>query len=219
MITFTKLREQLEVSQPVLSRLVRDGMPHVSAGKRKLFDEAAVAEWLVENGLATVVESPGSGLVATTRDDVAKHFGVHVRTVAEWQTDETFPGRPGTRNLRDGCYPLDAIRDWLAKRDALRDGGPQVTTAREEFYALKLERSRYEFEEYKGSLTTVEEVKLEHERQIHVVKKILESMPDKAAKALPASTPASVRAKIVKRWKACVFEVERTLAEAIASDD
>ena len=55
-------------------------------------------------------------LVLLTRDDVASYFGVHVRTVASWLCDPTFPGRPSDRGDRNGCFPVETIRLWLDGR-------------------------------------------------------------------------------------------------------
>jgi hypothetical protein len=221
MVTFTELRTRLGITQPVLSKLVRDGLPHAVEGKRKLFDEAAVAEWLIANGLAEEDRTSATGLVATTRDEVAKYYGVHVRTVAEWQTDPTFPGRPGTRNLRDGCYPLDAITRWLQERDAERLSGPQLGVSgglRDELLSVKLSRERRRDAQEANQLAPIGEVAELLKRQISIAKRLLESLPDKLANMLPADTPAETRGRFIQRAREEIYEAERVIAETLQGD-
>lgn len=222
MITFTELREQLGISQPALSRLIRDGLPVHRDGRRKMFDADEVARWLVDNGRATrkgaATVQPDDRYIARTRKECAAHFGVHLRTVADWLEDETFPGRAGTRGRRDGYFPLEEIEQWLMRRDADRANGPEVANTRDELYQLKLERGRYEFEQYKRNLISIEAVKSEVAKLIAIAKKILESMPFNAAAALPADLSPSVRDEIIRRWQAAVREVEQTLSETVAEE-
>lgn len=219
MLTFTQLREQLGLSQPALTKLINDGLPHTLDGRVKVFEGGEVARWLVDTGRAIKAVADGDNAVskiARTRRECADHFGVHLRTVADWLEDSSFPGRSGTRGHRDGHFPLEEIDKWLRSRDAVRSGGPDVANARDELYALRLERGRYEFEQYKQNLVTLDAVKSENEKLINTAKKILESMPEKAAAAIPEDMPADVRANLIERWRDCVYEIERTLSEAIA---
>ena len=231
MLTSTQLREQLGITQPVLTKLVRDGLPHTldDRGRQKLFDDQAVARWLLDTGRATLEgEDQPKSKVARTRRECADHFGVHVRTVAEWLTDKTFPGHAGRRGDRDGDFPLDEIGQWIDSRDALRNGGPRVETTnkRDELLAVRIrresvrtERDMLALEEDTGRLVSMEAMCELVTRQIHTAKKLLESLPDKAARDLPAELPAATRSAIVQRWRDGVYEVERTLSEMLADDE
>ena len=66
MLTFTQLREQLGLSQPALTKLIRDGLPHTLDGRTKLFDDQAVARWLLETGRATVEGQEDRSKIART---------------------------------------------------------------------------------------------------------------------------------------------------------
>jgi len=214
MISFTSLRKQLGITQPALTRLIADGMPHDMDGRRKLFDERAVAKWLVETGKATIDDNETvSGPVARTRREVADYFGVNLRTVAEWCSDARFPGQPGNRGRRDGHFPLDAISEWIAARDALRRGGPRVETTghqlRDEMLEIKIQRERRRLEEDRGRLAPIDEMAARVARQINTAKQILDSLPEKAARALPDNLPRDTRTAVVKRIRREVIEVER----------
>lgn len=228
MLTFTALRERLGISQPALTKLVHDGLPHALEGRTKVFDERAVARWLLETGRATVEGQEEAGKIARTRRECADHFGVHVRTVAEWLEDPTFPGRSGTRGMRDGEFPLAEIADWMAKRDALRNGGPQNdgSELRDQLLATRIEREtvrtardRLSLEEEQGRLTTIDAMVELVTRQIHIAKTLLEALPDEAAKCLPETLAAAVRADVVRRWRERIYEAERVLSETIAGDE
>lgn len=227
MLTFTQLREQLGLSQPALTKLIRDGLPHTLDGRTKLFEDQAVARWLLETGRATVEGQEDQSKIARTRRECADHFGVHLRTVADWLEDPTFPGRSGTRGMRDGFFPLEAIAEWMAKRDACRNGGPQVegSELRDQLLAAKIKREtvrtardELSLEEEQGRLATIESMAELVTRQINTAKTLLEALPDEAAKALPETIDPAMRAAVILRWRERVYETERMISEAIAGD-
>ena len=227
MLTFTELREQLGLTQPALTKLIHDGLPHTLDGRVKSFDGPAVAQWLVQTGRATVEGQEDASRIARTRRECADHFGVHLRTVAEWLGDPTFPGKSGTRGLRDGCFPLEEIAEWIARRDAVRDGGPQTDASelRDQLLAAKIrregirtQRDELSLEEEQGRLATIESMAELVTRQINVAKVLLEALPDEAAKALPETLEPRVRAEVVRRWRERIYEAERILSETLAGD-
>lgn len=227
MLTFTQLREQLGLSQPGLTKLIREGMPHEVDGRAKVFDDATVARWLVDTGRAVVEGQEEAPQIARTRRECADHFGVHIRTVAEWLLDPSFPGRSGTRGLRDGEFRLDEIADWLAKRDACRNGGPQNdgSELRDQLLAVRIRRGSVQarreelsLEKDEGRLTTIDAMLELVARQINTSKTQLESLPDAAAKVLPETIDPAVRSAVVRRWRELVYEAERTLSETLAGD-
>lgn len=227
MLTFTQLRAALGLSQPALTKLIRDGLPYTLDGRTKVFDDRAVSRWLIETGRAVVEGQEDAGKIARTRRECADHFAVNVRTVAEWLEDPTFPGKSGTRGLRDGCFPLGEIADWMAKRDALRNGGPQNDGAelRDQLLAARIKREtvrtardELSLEEEQGRLTTIDAMLELVTRQINIAKTLLEALPDEAAKALPETLEPAVRASVVRRWRERVYEAERVLSETIAGD-
>lgn len=226
MLTFTQLREQLGLSQPALSKLIRDGLPHSIDGRAKVFDDQAVARWLIETRRAVVEGQEDADKILRTRRECADHFGVHLRTVADWLEDPTVPGRSGTRGLRDGYFPLEEIAQWVAKREALRGvaetAGSELrdqllhATIRQKL--VRIERDELGLKEELGRLTSIESVVELVTRQIHTAKTLLEALPDEAARSLPESLDPEVRAAVVRRWRERVFETERVLSETVAGD-
>lgn len=228
LLTFTELRGQLGITARSLSALVRDGLPHVVERRKKLFDAEAVIQWLLDTGRAEIEPDPPRPRIARTRRECADHFGVHLRTVADWLEDPTFPGRPGNRGQRDGFFPLEEIAEWIAARDAVRQGGPRVDVAdrREELLAVRIqresvrtERDRLFLEEHAGRLTSIEAMAELVTRQIHTCKTLLESLPDRAARDLPPDLPAETRSAIVRRWRDAIYEAERILSEMMTDQD
>ena len=113
MLTFSELAEQLGLTRPALSALVRDGLPYTADKRRKLFDGDEVAAWLVANGHAE--RSPPAPTVAVTREEAAQLLGVHLRTLAGWLRHGDFPGRAGDRGARNGYFPIEEIEAWRAR--------------------------------------------------------------------------------------------------------
>jgi len=226
MISFTELRHQLGITQPALSRLVAAGLPHANNGKRKEFDAHTVARWLLDTGRAIPADSPDvdgpACAIARTRREVADHFGVNLRTVAEWIDDTTFPGRSGNRGRRDGYFPLDEIAEWIAVRDSLRRGGPRVDLSghdlRDEMLSLKIQRERRRLEQEEGELAPIADMIGLVARQISTAKQILDSLPEKAARALPESLPRKTRAAITERIRREIVAIEELLSEAMEGD-
>lgn len=105
-MTTRELCDALGISSRQLTAWRKRGLPATKTGRGYRYDAAAVRRWLIDQGLA----KPQA--IATTRADVAEHFGVHERTVAGWIA----AGAPGS----PGRYDLDAIAAW---RDARRGKG------------------------------------------------------------------------------------------------
>jgi len=189
-------------------------------GRRKIFDEQEVARWLVDNGKATLDGETDGQRVARTRKECASHFGVHLRTLADWLEEPSFPGRAGTRGRRDGYFPLDEIADWIEQRDAGRNGGPRVDLSekRGRLLEIKISREGRKDQEEAGALAPIGDMVEIVQRLTHTAKRMLESVPEEAAKELPAKMPGDKKAAIVRRWRRRIEEIERAISEAIAGD-
>lgn len=106
----TKLCDALSIDRRQLKKWTADGLPCTRDRRgRPDYDPAAVRIWLIDKGLAQDTTT------ATTRDQVAAHFGVSLRTVAGWLAAGA-PGQPG-------AYPLAAIQAWRDKQNADRKPG------------------------------------------------------------------------------------------------
>lgn len=218
MLSFTELREQLGITTRKLSQLVRDGMPHTMDGRRKMFDEDAVVQWLLDTGRAEIKEDPPASRIARTRAECGQHFGVSVDSVAKWHHDPTFPGRPGNRGQRDGYYPLEEIEQWLAARPG-GAGGADPLGLRQQLLAVRLRREQRQDAVEAGEVASLDAIVSSLTRQIHTAKKVLESLPDRAARELPADLPAAVRSAVICRWRDGVYEAEQILSEVLADED
>jgi len=141
----TKLCEALGVTRRQLAAWKKRGLPYTREGARHVFDPTAVRDWLVGEGLA---EAPR---IVRTRDQVAEHYGVHLRTVAGWMAAGC-PGKPG-------AYDLDKIHAWrdhTKKDDPLLAGRSDPELAR--YRMARAELAELDLEERRRNLIPREEV-------------------------------------------------------------
>jgi len=83
---------------------------------------------------------------------------------------------------------------------------------------IKIQRERRRLEEDRGRLAPIDEMAALVARQINTAKQILDSLPEKAARALPDNLPRDTRTAVVKRIRREVIEVERLLSETMVGD-
>ena len=238
LLTFTQLRERLGVSAPTLTGWVKRGLPFTLEKRSKRFDGGQVRDWLIDHGVAKEEsrapdqvggESPEPEKIATTRGETAAHFGVSVRTIADWQRDEGFPGRPGSPGRQDGYYPLGKIETWLRDREALLgsldSNAPSAAGgagSRNAFWHVKAQRAQLELERELGTILDVEETAAFLERLVATARAMLESLPDKVVALLPPDVPDSVRSAVhqsVNQQLDAAYEILEELTRADADDD
>lgn len=112
-VTLRRLRRVLFITRPYGRWLVKRGMPHVRIDGRRMFNPAAVAEWMVCHFIQRDPYTNSTEIV-TTRRDLADTFHVTKRTVARWiQT----PGFPGTKGRDGWLFPISKIHKWLVDRE------------------------------------------------------------------------------------------------------
>ena len=111
-MTGPELCEALEITPKTLTAWKKRGLPYTREGRAHVYQEQDVFAWLVSEGLA---EAPR---VVKTRDLVADHFGVNLRTVATWLAAGA-PGKPG-------AYDLDAIAAWKDDNHTDRRADPML---------------------------------------------------------------------------------------------
>ena len=139
MISFSELAAKLGVTRPTITGWVRQGLPWHGNERRKQFEPQEVRDWLLHAGIAStqpVEAAIDNQPIARNRHEVANHFGVSMRTVADWLTDPSFPGRSGKPGRRDGFFPLTDIAAWWNAKRGNTPGanhtarGPQDRLAR-----------------------------------------------------------------------------------------
>jgi hypothetical protein len=222
-LTAAELRTKLGLTPRRLTLLLRRGMPSEGKGKKRRFDPHAVAGWLQAEGLAK--QDPGSPVadqVATTIAETARDLGVAPRTVAQWLTDPTFPGKAGGPGRRDGYFPLGQIRDWQAATHAA-NGRAAVTDA-EMLAARRLkiqidnDRAQIALEKELGSIADGDEVARFLKRQVATAKALLDETADKVDSRLPGKIPPAVRMRIRQAIEEVIAETLNSLAELAVGD-
>lgn len=220
MLTFTELRNLLGITQRQLSALVNEGMPHSVVKGKKQFDEDAVASWLekhprfeVEPDLPAVAPEPPE-TIYTTRQEVADHFGVSTRTIADWLKKEGFPGRSGGPGQQTGYFPARQIEEWLGtpKGGTYTSSSDRVNQAR----AKKLEIDIAK--ELRG-LIPLDKYESLAVRTCNSARALIESMPDQVVQLLPADTPDETRSKIRKKVDDIAERFLSMLSQLIEGDE
>lgn len=154
-----------------------------------------------------------------TRGAAAKHFGVHSRTVAEWLTDPTFPGKAGTRGKQDGHFPIDAIGEWLRLRernedeaDAEESEGGQLNS---EIKREKLRKLKLANDETEGRLIDADSVRRLFTRSHALANQMLYQLVAAVPACLPTGAGAAAKQEVRRAVQRALDEVSGQLAAAI----
>lgn len=228
MLSAAQLKKKLGLSATRLARLIKQGLPCKGKGAKRKFNPMAVAAWLKQHGHAIEIQNSefriqnAADQVARTIAEAALLLDVAPRTLAQWQTDATFPGQAGTPGRRDGYYPIAAIRTWhLATHGAQsRHGASDAELAAVKRLKAQIEcdRDQVDLERELGTIhdTAAEERLIR--RQIATAKALLEEMADKVQSRLPSKVPPAVRQRIRQAIEEVLAETLNAIAELAAGD-
>jgi phage terminase Nu1 subunit (DNA packaging protein) len=230
MLDADALRAKLSITSEQLTELVAAGMPCVDRDGAKWFEPLAVRDWLFAHKYATTAEAPTPDddappeAIATTRHEAAAHFGVSVRTIADWCLKPGFPGRAGTQGRQDGYFPLRQIGEWLRAHNLAaikplgetpNDAYLAVRTARE---AIRRDADALRLEEMRGRLIDAEETTRLVTRVNALARQILYQLPPKLEAFLPPTTADAVRAEFRRNILHTLDITCGVLAEAIEGE-
>lgn len=190
------------LTETKLRQLIKDGLPVAQSRPKRLFDFEAVASWLVENGKGEPVD-PEAGeepddVVFDTIADLAQAMGVTARTIAVWQADPDFPGRPGARGTRTGYYPFRRIAEWRAKKQRGEDESDperKRLQARSERERIETELKRLQLHRELEQLLDADEVAKFMQHVIGSAVAMLSEIPSQIGEATAASVGA-IRARM-----------------------
>ena len=164
----------------------------------KTVDVAAV----LKAALPIVAAAPSTGGTAHTYQDLAARLGMSgadsVRQLKAW-TARGMPGRPGSPGRRDGAFPVDECRAWIATHTqtaGLSGGdGDEATTAelRKRLLLLELEIREREKLEQLGRLADVGELLGYAQLCVNNAKAIFEAIPDEVLALLDDDDEAKRR--------------------------
>lgn len=203
MIGYDQLAKKLKVSRAKIRGWILEGLPHETKGRKKLFDEARVYDWLIDAGYASDPKADNAGPVLNTRAECARHFGVTDRTVSTWQQDPQFPGEAGTPGKRDGNFPVKKIEAWLGNRKTVTGELDSINAQlkRERLRSLKLDN-----DEREGELVDLESVRRYVVRINHLARRELDTIEAEIPQLLPSDldsvTVKEIRRKVSQRVEA-----------------
>jgi len=193
-----ELQETLGVSKSKFNRWVKEGLPGEKNERGHwVFDEEQVGRWLVERGYAERDESSVAverELLLRTRAEVAEHFGVGVRSVAQWLNRPGFPGSSGDKFERNGVFPARQIDEWL-KHNSLGPYARQSTAdddSNQRLREINIQLKTLELEQRSGVLVDREEVVRFVAQQNAIAKQALGGLPGLLLGLLPQDLPDAV---------------------------
>lgn len=220
MLTFTQLREKLNVSQPQLTEWIREGLPWEGTSRKKAFDPNQVRQWLLDNGKVREQQPPRGpiGPVCHTRSEAARELGVAERTIATWCSYPDFPGKPGHRGRREGHYPIPEIRKWHARTfgDVPMEGS--ANSARERKDNAHAAIAELDLAERTGELIPLADVIGFYVRQMNQAKAHLADLPDLVVDKLPPKVKREERQKIRDQVEEIRYQVLETFVELLKGD-
>lgn len=135
-----------------------------------------------------------AGTILKTKAECARHFGVSTKTVGEWLTESSFPGRSGTRGKRCGHFPVDDIAKWRkgrAHRNSI--GDPELNS---QIQRQKLRKIRMENDAAAGLMIELDTVERIVSRSIAMTKQVLYQLVFELPAALPSATPAAIKEEV-----------------------
>jgi len=138
---------------------------------------------------------------ARTWGELSREVGISERVLQRLGTRPDFPGRPGAPGKRDGHFPIEEIRAWLATvRSSIE------TTEDEDLLAAARRVKLLELEEKEaaagvrlGKLADVDEVGQYCEQIVNNAKAILAALEDEVVALLPASIGVKTRTEIYRK--------------------
>ena len=140
--------------------------------------------------------------IARTWSELAKALGMPgrdpERVLQRLGTRDDFPGKPGRPGQRDGHFPVEKIRTWLATvRGSVQPASDdELAAAGRRCKLLELEsRERQRLQDL-GELLAIEDVASWCETVVANARAVLEGLPDQVLGLLPAAIAGGTRVEI-----------------------
>jgi predicted DNA-binding transcriptional regulator AlpA len=219
------LQKALSVTPATLRAWIKAGLPCKGKGRDRVFEPAAVEQWLLDTGRAEKPAAPSpAGVVACTMAEAALLLGVSKRVFADWATEPAFPGKPGTTGKRDGYFPIAEIEAWRASRfgadarSGAADDGERAV--RRQMLEIDRDRKLAELErDVLGTLIDAEETTRFIAFVVATAKGVLQELPDRVLARLPGKLPMKLRKLIRKVVLTVVRETLEHLTQLVKGDD
>lgn len=175
--------------------------------------------------LPLAAAAPLTGGIATTYQDLAARLGMTagdaVRQLKAWSA-RGMPGRPGHSGRRDGAFPVDECRAWIAThtQTSTLSGADEGNTAelRKRLLLLELEIREREKLEQLERLADVNEIAGFAQLCVHNAKAVLEALPDEVLALLPADVAESGRKSIYSAVERLIDTALEEFARLVEGD-
>jgi len=203
MVGENDLKTRLGIDGVRLESFIKAGLPCEQVNGQRLFLPEAVADWLIDNGYAVYQ-------VATTRAQVANHFGVTTRTIAYWSS-EGMPGEPGS-------YDLAAIEEWRQQKRG--ESADQNDSERGKIMAVDRQLKELKLRQQLGEVAPVDPLLRRMERRIHEAKAILNQIPELVvAVAVEEGFPADAAGRLRLRVLDVLHRTYGAIADTARLED
>lgn len=171
---------------------------------------------------APAIAAPvASEVVAKTRAEAARLLDVDVRTLSEWATDPSFPGKAGTAGQRNGHFPIEAIKQWrdlkLGTGNATRAPDDPAVQLRLRKLAAETAKREVELERECAKLIDREAIEDFVVSQISTARSLLEELPDLLVDKIPTRM-AKLRRMARRVARDVVASVLQSLADLSLGD-
>lgn len=218
-----ELQKALGITPATLRTWINAGLPCKGKGRVRVFEPAAVEQWLLDTGRAEKPAAPSpAGVVARTMAEAAQLLDVSKRVFADWTKEPGFPGKPGTTGKRDGYFPIAEIQAWRVVRfgaDARSGSDDSDREVRKDILEIKRDRDLAEFEQFLGTLVDAEQMALFICSRVATAKGVLQELPDRLLARLPSKMSPKLRKQIRKETLEVVREALEHLSELMKGDE
>lgn len=218
-LTPEQLAARLNVTVEEVREWIAAGLPTSEEGT---LDPHVVRNWLIDNGKVRLSESAGAGsespTIFRTRSELANYLGISVRTIAEWLTDPSFPGKSGSPGRRDGYFPLETIEAWWAAKQGATPDVASGESPRDRLTRIRADQAALDLAEQQGKLIDVHEVQRFLTRTIAATRAVLDALPDRVEAVLPTELDAEAKSRVRDSARSILDDAYAMLSELASGD-
>ena len=239
----TDVSKALGVSGSKVRNWIKEGAPQKKDGRRYVFDEDELLDWLVKNGKAQLDDEDepdrAQQPILGTRAELARRIGTSTRVVANWLEMKGFPGRAGKSGsgpASRGFFPLWDIATWLYHHPTLRlevpedllpyvampveagDSDEPKRNSRDRLTLARAQKAEMELANLKGELIEVDRVRRFYSRQVAGAATIAKAIPSQVVSLLPSDLDDDLVRTIQEKVADSINSMMQMLAELNEGD-
>jgi hypothetical protein len=195
----------LRITSQQLAAWRKKGLPHTGKNAKRRYNEAKVAAWLIDNGLAERETNSEAG-----DDEIVEHtIGAAVQTLAriglpvdkrtfqDWMLHPDFPGRAGSPGRRDGEFRCRAIKAWRLGMNVSSEN-PEASR-RTRLLDLQIASKSIELAKMQGEVIDFDLARTLFNQNNTIWLTAVNALPQEIASLLPSDQQAEARRLIETR--------------------